>query len=53
MSNLIDVDTASYENVLSLARKAKGEDHYGYRSEFIRLVEIYKFLEKGKSSSSN
>lgn len=31
--------TASYDNVLLLARKSKGNDEEGYRSEFIQLVE--------------
>jgi Ca-activated chloride channel family protein len=30
---------ANYEQVLSLANKAKGEDSEGYRAEFIRLVQ--------------
>lgn len=30
---------ASYDNVASLARKAKGKDDEGYRAEFIKLVE--------------
>ena len=30
---------ASFNDVLSLARGAKGEDRFGYRAEFIRLVE--------------
>ncbi|MGB3007713.1 MAG: von Willebrand factor type A domain-containing protein [Chitinophagaceae bacterium] len=38
--------TASYDNVLSLARKAKGNDDEGYRSEFIRLVESAQLLAK-------
>jgi Ca-activated chloride channel family protein len=39
---------ASYENVLSLARKAKTNDEEGYRSEFIRLVESAQLLAKAK-----
>ena len=35
---------SSYDNVLSLARKAKGNDDEGYRSEFIRLVESARSL---------
>ena len=30
---------ANYEQVIGLARKAKGSDDEGYRAEFIRLVE--------------
>jgi Ca-activated chloride channel family protein len=39
---------ASYESVISLARKAKGSDEEGYRSEFIKLVESAQLLAKGK-----
>jgi Ca-activated chloride channel homolog len=39
---------ASFENVLALARKARGNDDEGYRSEFIRLVESAQLLAKGK-----
>ncbi|MCO6500996.1 MAG: von Willebrand factor type A domain-containing protein [Vicingus serpentipes] len=31
---------ASYDNVLKLAKSSKGKDEHGYRSEFIRLVEM-------------
>jgi len=31
---------ASYNNVLKLAKSSKGKDENGYRSEFIRLVEM-------------
>ena len=40
--------TSSFDNVLSLARKAKGNDEEGYRSEFVRLVESAQMLAKGK-----
>ncbi len=39
---------ASYASVISLAKKAKGNDDEGYRSEFIRLVENAKLLAKTK-----
>lgn len=39
---------ASYSDVLSLARKAKGNDEEGYRSEFVRLVESAQLLAKTK-----
>ena len=38
---------SSYTDVLSLARKAKGSDEEGYRSEFVRLVESAELLAKG------
>lgn len=31
---------ASYSQVLTMARKAKGKDEHGYRAEFIRMVEM-------------
>lgn len=37
---------ASYNSVLELARKARGADDEGYRSEFIRLVESARLLAK-------
>jgi Ca-activated chloride channel homolog len=39
---------ASYNDVLTMARKAKGNDEEGYRSEFIRLVESAQLLAKTK-----
>ena len=32
----------SYDDVLALARNAKGADRHGYRAEFINLVELAK-----------
>lgn len=37
---------ASYSQVLRLANEAKGADQYGYRAEFIRLVETTQLLEE-------
>ena len=37
---------ASFDNVIRLAKKAKGTDEEGYRSEFIRLVESAQLLAK-------
>jgi len=34
-----------YDDILSLARKAKGEDLSGYRAEFIQLVSLAKSLD--------
>lgn len=38
--------SASFENVLSLAKSGKGQDVHGYRKEFIQLVEISQGLKK-------
>ncbi|MDH4220311.1 MAG: DUF3520 domain-containing protein, partial [Candidatus Aminicenantes bacterium] len=37
--------TTTYESVLNLARNGKGKDFFGYRSEFIQLVEKCSLLE--------
>jgi len=37
---------ASYESVLARARSSKGEDKYGYRAEFIKLVEMAEILDQ-------
>ncbi|MFV2059588.1 MAG: von Willebrand factor type A domain-containing protein [Gammaproteobacteria bacterium] len=34
----------SYNDVLDLARDARGKDHFGYRGEFIKLVNLTKSL---------
>jgi len=36
--------SAGYDQVLELARAARGIDHEGYRAEFIRLVEMSRLL---------
>ncbi len=37
---------ASFNNVLRLAKDAKGADRFGYRAEFIRLVELSKSMKR-------
>lgn len=37
---------ASYQQVLELARGAKGRDLEGYRSEFVRLVEVSQLMDE-------
>jgi Ca-activated chloride channel family protein len=44
---------ASFSNVLALAKKAKGNDEEGYRSEFIRLVQSAEPLAKEKDKSDD
>ena len=41
----VNVDQFNYQDVLNLARKARGDDLHGYRSEFIRLVELSETLD--------
>ena len=38
---------ASFEQVLALARGARGEDENGYRAEFIGMVETARTLKGG------
>lgn len=38
---------SSFQSVLKLAREGRGADPYGYRSEFIQLVEICRLLDNG------
>jgi Ca-activated chloride channel homolog len=42
---------ASFDQVLSLARGARGDDENGYRGEFIGLVEAAKTLKDGQQAS--
>jgi Ca-activated chloride channel homolog len=37
---------ANYEQVIDLAKNAKGSDEEGYRAEFIKLVKTAKMLDK-------
>ena len=41
---------SSFDNIISMAKKAKGYDEEGYRSEFIRLVESAQMLAKGNKT---
>jgi len=43
--------TSSYSKVLNLANAASYKDEFGYRSEFIRLVEAAKLLDNRLSQS--
>ena len=38
--------TATIQNVLALAKSAKGKDDEGYRAEFIKLIEAYQLMDK-------
>jgi len=38
----------SYDDVMQLANQARGEDKFGYRSEFIQLVQLAKALGNTK-----
>ncbi len=40
------INTTSYNQVISLATSSKGADEYGYRTEFLRLVESAELLVK-------
>ncbi|MBE7043183.1 MAG: DUF3520 domain-containing protein [Ruminococcaceae bacterium] len=36
---------ASYDSVLSLAKNARGEDEFGYRSEFVSLIDLLRMID--------
>jgi len=38
--------SSSYESILKLAKQGKGSDPFGYRAEFIKLVEIGSLLDE-------
>jgi Ca-activated chloride channel family protein len=40
---------ASYENTLKLAKNAKGTDAFGYRAEFLRLVQQSSLLQTDRN----
>jgi len=42
---------ASFDNIIKMAKKAKGNDEEGYRSEFIRLAESAQLLAKGNKQT--
>lgn len=39
---------SSYQQAISLARNARGEDREGYRAEFIKLIELSQLLAPAK-----
>ena len=40
------VEDYSYEDIIKLAKKAKGKDENGYRAEFIQMVKLIETMEK-------
>lgn len=38
----VNIDEFSYDDVLKIGQAAKGEDKFGYRSEFLQLVRLAK-----------
>ncbi len=42
----------SYDDVLALARDARGADPYGYRGEFLTLVGLARSLDPGKGGEA-
>jgi Ca-activated chloride channel family protein len=38
----VNVEAFSYDDVLSIAKTARGEDAFGYRAEFLQLVRLAK-----------
>lgn len=44
LRNSAYINMNSYEQVISLAKESKGEDEFGYRAEFIRLIQSADLL---------
>lgn len=44
---------STFDNVLTLARKAKGTDEEGYRAEFVKMVENAQLLAKARPENKN
>lgn len=44
IKNSTYIENADLDDVVSLAKETKGKDEYGYRAEFIQLVELAKHL---------
>ncbi len=44
-------ETFGYGDVLTLARGARGEDAFGYRGEFLSLVQLAQSLSQGETTS--
>jgi len=41
-----------YDDVLTIARSARGEDPFGYRGEFLTLVSLARSLDSGKAEAA-
>ena len=41
-----DVGELTYDDIVNLSQTSRGEDEYGYRSEFVRLVKLAKSLNQ-------
>lgn len=39
------LETMDYPEIAELARNARGQDRFGYRSEFIQLVSLAEMLD--------
>ena len=39
-------NTSSYDKVIELARASKNEDKYGYRAEFVSLVDLLRLIDR-------
>ena len=42
-----------YDDVLNLARGSRGEDRFGYRGEFVKLVNLARSLDSALQASTN
>ena len=41
-----------YDDVLTIARSARGDDPFGYRGEFLTLVSLARSLDSGKAEAA-
>ena len=39
--------SSSYDSVIELARGAVGEDKFGFRHEFVQLVDLLRYTNRG------
>lgn len=46
LNNSEFIGTSTYESVISLAREGLENDEFGFRMEFIHLVDLMKYLDK-------
>jgi hypothetical protein len=48
LKNEAPVADYSWDEIEGLAAEGRGDDRYGYRSEFLRMIEVVKGLEAGR-----
>lgn len=46
LNNSEFVGNSTYDSVVKLARNARGEDFYGFRTEFVQLVDLLRYIDR-------